>query len=82
MRFGGGGCREDFRQQCENRMEWIKSGRCNVHRSERGDGYTCTLTCCKYEQNENKKRKARCKVKQVHVRCVHITQTLENKPKA
>ena len=44
VRFGGGGCREDFRQQCENRVERGKSRRCNMHTYERSDGYMCMLT--------------------------------------
>ena len=31
-------CREDFRQQCENRVERGKSRRCNMHTFEMSDG--------------------------------------------
>ena len=48
-------CREDFWQRCENHVERTKSRRCNVHTCGRGDGHMCTLACCKWERNENRK---------------------------
>ena len=43
---------------------------CNVHMCGTGDGHMCTLACCKWERNEN--RKSAQTLVDVKISIVHI----------